>query len=180
MANQRKPRMKPGWERIRENGRFARDQAKPIAPQPVRHTKAYSQLRNAAMRLMRNLEKMMPAENSEDADGAAPPSLSPEFERLLGRSDGVIDGFNTLALLVIRLIDKERESRGTTKKASPTSSRLDDEELDQRIAAELDLIAERRGGERHLQEDPEKPEGETGGVLELGTPGAEGTASPAR
>jgi len=153
-------RRHPNWERARENGKFVRDPAKVVAdePHPTRHTTAYRQMRNMTLRLMRHLEKMMPPLDKEDADDLpgirADPAerpqekaekLHPAYERLLGRSDGVIDGFNTLALLVIRLSDKERESRGQAKKTDIDLPKIDEEELDRRIMAELDFIAQQRG-----------------------------------
>jgi len=144
------------------NGKFVRDPVRvTIAePHPTRHTTAYRQMRNMALRLMRHLERMMPPLEKEGADDgpanqtesaedraaeAKTETLDPAYERLLGRSDGVIDGFNTLALLVIRLSDKERESRGQAKKTSIDLPKIDEDELDQRIAAELDFIAQQRG-----------------------------------
>ena len=161
-APRQRTRRHPNWERARENGKFVRDPAKLAVaePHPTRHTTAYRQMRNMAIRLMRHLEKMMPPLDKDDVDG--PPAdqanpatdcvaeanidtLHPAYERLLGRSDGVIDGFNTLALLVIRLSDKERESRGQAQKTSIDLPKIDEDELDRRIAAELDFIAQQRG-----------------------------------
>jgi hypothetical protein len=160
-APRQRTRRHPNWERVRENGKFVRDPGKlAIAePHPTRHTTAYRQMRNMALRLMRHLERMMPplekdepddrAENQPESTDSASATkaevLHPAYERLLGRSDGVIDGFNTLALLVIRLSDKERESRGQPQKTSTDLPKIDEDELDRRIVAELDFIARRRG-----------------------------------
>jgi hypothetical protein len=136
--------VKPGWERARANGKFARDPAKAIAPQPVRHTRDYARLRNLAIRVAKHLERMLPPE-----EGAAPPEhpappLPPEYDRLLGRGAGIVDGVNTLSLLIMRLIEKERESRDPSKVAIFAFPTIDPDELDRRIAAGLDLIADQR------------------------------------
>jgi hypothetical protein len=161
-APRQRTRRHPNWERVRENGKFVRDPAKVtiMEPHPTRHTTAYRQMRNMAIRLMRHLEQMMPPlergradeppanqadPNKDCASEAKTETLHPAYERLLGRSDGVIDGFNTLALLVIRLSDKERESRGQAQKTSIDLPKIDEDELDRRIAAELDFIAQQRG-----------------------------------
>jgi hypothetical protein len=67
----------------------------------------------------------------------------PAEDRLLGRGDGLIDGFNALARTIVRIIDKERRI-AATKDANPEAAPLDPEELDRRIAAELARIAARR------------------------------------
>jgi len=163
--------------RKRVNGKFAADPDKEAEPYIHRHKTSYRRLRNAAMRLLKHLERMMPprekdqkatavrtkvgtalSDNTENAsgepekDGAATDSqdkkskeeLPPEYGRLLGRGDGVIDGFNTLAQLVIRLIDKERESRDPSQMVIINPPQIDEKEFDRRIEAELDFIAEQR------------------------------------
>jgi hypothetical protein len=82
---------------------------------------------------MRHLEEMMPPEKttgkitrqpdpaaSEPAE-AMPQTdtTAPEYDRLLSKGQGIIDAFETLGLLVIRLIDKERES---VEQANPAPS----------------------------------------------------------
>jgi hypothetical protein len=151
-------RRTPNWERVRENGKFARDPTKAMEaePHPTRHTAAYRRMRNMALRLLDHLEAMLPPleKNADDppelveALKAEIETLHPAYERLLGRSNGVIDGFNTLTLLVIRLSDKERESRGHAKRANIELPKIDEDELDRRILAELDFIARQRGSGR--------------------------------
>ena len=85
---------------------------------------------------------------------------APEIARLLGRNDGVIDGFAALAQLVIRLFDKEKEAREQAKSALP-GDEFDEEELDRRIAEELDRIAERRRAADGI-ESAERQDGEAG------------------
>jgi hypothetical protein len=147
----------PNWERVRENGKFVRDPTKTMEaePHPTRHTAAYRKLRNMALRLMDHLEEMLPPLDMtpdgppEPAEGRAEAeNLHPAYERLLGRSDGVIDGFNTLTLLVIRLSDKERESRGQAKRANIEPPKIDEDELDRRILAELDFLARQKSAAR--------------------------------
>jgi len=70
--------------------------------------------------------------------------LAPEFDRLLGGNDGIIDGLSKLAQLVIRLSDKERETRDAVEAEKRSVPEIDEQELDRRIQAELDLIAERK------------------------------------
>lgn len=181
-------RRKPIRERKRHNGKFAPDPDKEAEPYAIRHTTNYRRLRNAAMRLLKHLEHMMPppeteqtaaptdAEEAEthviEAEDSAPAEpngddevqaeqndseqkakkLDPAYERLLGRGDGIINGFNTLALLVMRLIEKERESRASAKaKATAPPPQIDETELDRQILEELDLIAQARGSEEDLQ-----------------------------
>jgi hypothetical protein len=164
-------RRTPNWERVRENGKFVRDPTKAMEaePHPTRHTAAYRRMRNMALRLLDHLEAMLPPLEKKTTDDPPEPAepvqdkpetegkavaeekadaekLHPAYERLLGRSDGVIDGFNTLTLLVIRLSDKERESRGQAKRIE--LPKIDEDELDRRILAELDFIARQRGSGR--------------------------------
>jgi hypothetical protein len=70
--------------------------------------------------------------------------LPPAYELLLGRNDGVVDGINTLGQLVIRLIDKERESCDSPEAASVSVPKAAYAELDKRLLAELDRIADQR------------------------------------
>jgi hypothetical protein len=85
---------------------------------------------------------------STQSDSAKPDSkganlLPAEFDRLLGRSDGIVDSLERLAKIVIRIIDKEREYSESAA-AYTNVPRMDEAELDRRIAAELDFIAEQR------------------------------------
>jgi hypothetical protein len=149
------------WERVRENGKFVRDPTKAVEaePHPTRYTAAYRRMRNMALRLLDHLEAMLPPLEKKTADDPPEPAepvqekpeaekLHPAYERLLGRSDGVIDGFNTLTLLVIRLSEKERESRGQANRGNINLPKIDEDELDRRILAELDFIARHRGTAR--------------------------------
>jgi len=111
--------------------------AKPSAAEDL------GRLRRITMLLAGRLEKMIPPTKKKDPP---PPKedLPPEYERLLGRNDGVVDGINTLGQLVIRLIDKERESCDPPEAAPVSVSKAAYAELDKRLLAELDRIAERR------------------------------------
>jgi orotate phosphoribosyltransferase-like protein len=82
--------------------------------------------------------------SAKKKDSPTPQELPQEYERLLGRNDGVVDGINTLGQLVIRLIDKERESCDSPEAAPVSVSKAAYAELDRRLVAELDRIAERR------------------------------------
>jgi len=71
--------------------------------------------------------------------------LPAEFDRLLGRTDGIVDSLERLAKIVIRVIDKEREYCESAAAATFIDvPRMAEAELDRRIAAELDFIAEQR------------------------------------
>ena len=98
-------------------------------------------LRRITMQLAGHLQKMIPPKKK---DPPAPQVLPPEYDRLLGRNDGVVDGINTLGQLVIRLIDKERESCDSPEAASVSVSKAAYAELDRRLVAELDRIAQQR------------------------------------
>ncbi len=140
-----------------EKGQFIPAPGAPKTPPKDKRLGDLVKLRALAMRLATHLQDMMPpVENrkkkkrrAKTADPATPlqdptpPKLPQAFERLLGRNDGVIDCFDTLVHLVIRIIDKEKETREPS--ASPFAfDENDEEELDRRIHAELDRIAERR------------------------------------
>jgi len=147
----------PGWERPRDNGQYTTDPDNPPRSQKKpKRTHEFAELRQVAMRLTHHLEKMMPplrARNQKDVlAGKVKPPLAPEYDRLLSHNDGVIDAFNTLALLVIRLHDKEKEHRDSSDLADPILDDSDEEELDREIAAELDRIAARQ---RAADSDPE-------------------------
>ena len=72
-------------------------------------------------------------------------AMAPEYDRLLSKGQGVIDAFETLGLLVIRLIDKERES---LEQANPGATapypKIDEADLDRRYREELDRICNPR------------------------------------
>ena len=106
-------------------------------------TEDLGKLRQITMQLAGHLQKMMPPAKKKEAEAPRPP-LPPEYDRLLGRGDGVVDGIHTLGQLVIRLIDKERESCDSSEAAPVSVPKVTYEELDQRILAELDIIADRR------------------------------------
>ena len=63
--------------------------------------------------------------------------------RLLGKSAGVIDGFDTLVEVIVRIIDRERQ--GQAASGNPSGDPIDEHALEQRIADELDRIAARGG-----------------------------------
>ena len=127
----------------------------------------YATLRGVAMRLIDHLEQSLPhleerppeeaagkageqkAESKEaKAEGGNGDEVigwtDADYQRLLGRNGCVIDSFKTLSDLIVRLIEVE----AATCTASPTATEFtedDEKELDRRIAAELDRLAERRG-----------------------------------
>lgn len=82
--------------------------------------------------------------------------LAAFYERLLGRQQSVINGFATLARLQIALSRRESEARDRVQTPESASLKLDGQELDRRITAELDRIAARKrsagGGEQCLPE----------------------------
>jgi len=92
-------------------------------------------------------DRAKPATAARDSKGAN--LLPPEFDRLLGRTDGIVDSLERPAKIVIRLIDKEREYCESAAAKAIDVPRMGEAELDRRIAAELDFIAEqRRSAER--------------------------------
>jgi hypothetical protein len=138
-------------------GRYVSDPAKP--PKRRKHAKAprtptaplaqpYAQCRGAALRLMKHLTEMMPPERKASrraGPGRAEP-LAPEYERLLSKGQGVIDAFETLGLLVVRLIDKEREVLDQATEGVAAYPRIDEADLDRRYREELDRICNPRAG----------------------------------
>lgn len=98
----------------------------------ARQRRDLASLRRRAMRLVSGLDRIARG-TAKDAD-----------DRLLGKSDGVIDGFNTLAQIIARIVDKERQSFGMAD-APAASTRHDEQGLERRIADELDRIASRGG-----------------------------------
>jgi hypothetical protein len=102
-------------------------------------------LRAICMGVARRIVEMMPTkEDPADPDSKGTNELPPAFDRLLGRNDGIVDSLERLAKVVIRLIDKEREYSESATATCIDVPRMDTPELDRRIAAELDFIAERR------------------------------------
>jgi hypothetical protein len=92
-------------------------------------------LRRLAMRLAARLDHV-------GEDGAlAPP------ERLLGKSDGIVDGFDALAQAIGRIVDKERQSFAAdlAQSSDPQGVPSDEQAIEHRIADELDRIAARGG-----------------------------------
>jgi len=89
-----------------------------------------------------------PSENSEKSDEAKRPEkpkwTPADYDRLLGRHGGVVDGFRTLADLILRLTELEQKRRAHPQ-SSPDFTEDDEEDLDRRIADELDRLAEQRG-----------------------------------
>jgi hypothetical protein len=156
----------PGWERPRDNGQFAGDPDNPPrSRKKPKRTHEFAELRQVAMRLTHHLVKMMPplrAPNQRDLlAGKVKPPLPPEYDRLLSHNDGVIDAFNTLAQLIIRLHDKEKEHHDPSDLADPLAEDIDEEELDREIAAELDSIAARQRAAEADPEDLSDDRGET-------------------
>ncbi len=94
-----------------------------------------AKLRLMAMKLVEGLDRIALGKAGEP-DG-----------HLLGKSDGVIDGFNTMAQIVSRLIDKERQTFNLADDQSATLT-ASEPGIDRRIADELDRIASRGGAPR--------------------------------
>ena len=67
--------------------------------------------------------------------------MTEESARLLGKSDGVIDGFDTLVEAVVRIVDLERQARSGADGAALNP--IDEQALEQRIADELDRVSAR-------------------------------------
>jgi hypothetical protein len=87
-------------------------------------------------------------ENAEKGKEPEKPKwTAADYDRLLGRHGGVVDSFRTLADLILRLTELEQKRFGTSQ-FSPTFTEDDEEDLDRRIADELDRLAERRGSAR--------------------------------
>lgn len=104
--------------------------------------KDLGRLRRITMQLAGRLQKMIPSTTKKASQPQQDPP--PDYERLLGRNDGVVDGINTLGQLVIRLIDKERESCDSAEAAPVSLPKAAYAELDRQLIAELDRVAERR------------------------------------
>jgi hypothetical protein len=100
-------------------------------------------LRAIVMGFAQRMVEMMP-KNPADPNSKDTAVLPPEFDRLLGRNDGIVDSLERLAKVVIRLIDKEREYSESAAAICIDVPRMDTPELDRGIAAELDFITERR------------------------------------
>jgi hypothetical protein len=101
-------------------------------------------LRGLAMRIAIRIEEMLPKSAAVATDGKGANVLPEEFDRLLGRNDGIVDSLERLARVVVRLIDKEREYSESAAATFIDVPRMDEAELDRRIAAELDFIADQR------------------------------------
>jgi hypothetical protein len=83
------------------------------------------------------------AEQAEPGDCRKKPAKPPPlYDRLLGKSDGVIDGFTALAQVVVRIVDQERQ--GLDFAAAPDLPEQDEQALGHRITAELARLAARR------------------------------------
>jgi hypothetical protein len=145
-------------------GQYARAAGKPRKP-PRRPSgkRTYGLLRGVAMRLIRHLENALPplkqtdgqdaaiedkvageeiaAQQNESDQAAKRPPLN--YDRLLGRNDGVVDGFKTLAELIVRLFEMEH-GRLDAANSDFEFNELDEEELDRRLTAELDRLARNR------------------------------------
>jgi len=141
----------PNRPPTRKTSRSKKARRPPAPPPTAPQAGAYAQYRDAALRLMRHLQEMMPPETKpgarkkQAAESAKSEVPSLQHERLLSKGQGVIDAFETLGLLVIRLIDKERESlEHANPQAVPTAPYIDEVELDRRYREELDRICRRR------------------------------------
>ena len=103
------------------------------------------QLRGIAMAVAIRILEMLPKnETTAKPDDKGANLLPAEFDRLLGRTDGIVDSLERLAKIVIRVIDKEREYCESAAANFIDVPRMGEAELDRRIAAELDFIAEQR------------------------------------
>jgi hypothetical protein len=103
------------------------------------------QLRAIAMAIATRILEMLPQpETAAKPDGKGANLLPAEFDRLLGRTDGIVDSLERLAKVVIRVIDKEREYSESVATNCIDVPRMAEAELDRRIAAELDFIADQR------------------------------------
>ncbi len=80
------------------------------------------------------------------ANGGTP---DPADDKLLGRIRGVIDGLNTLSLIVTRVIDRERKPFGDAQ-PDDTEPTMNGREIERCIIDQLDrlLAAEREAGVR--------------------------------
>ena len=143
-----------------DNGRFAR-----VAPRKknrkVNGRKTLGSLRGVAFRLIVHLENSLPnktppkcvaarkgtAVKTVARDGSSTVKVewtAADYDRLLGRNGGVIESFKTLADLILRLFEMERDPVDNARPA-PDFTEDDEEDLDRRIADELDRLAERQG-----------------------------------
>jgi hypothetical protein len=103
------------------------------------------QLRAVAMGIAASIVEIMPKNEDAAEPGSKGTDVMPAaFDRLLGRNDGIVDSLERLAKIVIRLIDKEREYSESAAATCIDVPRMDTPELDRRIAAELDFIADQR------------------------------------
>jgi hypothetical protein len=146
----------------------ARPQA-PAKPLTAEDKRAIQELRGLLMRAARHLGEMMPPEQDQQSAAkaeiqpegqakgqASEPEkpiepLSPLYARLLAGHEGVIDGLVLITKMMIKLILMEGAARDRIQQQPPVqpSDRAQDQddeeqELDRRITAELDLIAARK------------------------------------
>jgi hypothetical protein len=135
----------------RVRGRFAPDPSKPPKkPSPPRQVQNLAALRTMAMRLCLMLEALTPElERRKKRGRARLAALDPaeaarpmpvEIERLLGKAGGVIDAFATLAQVVVRIVEQERQNVPQPAR----NLKQNEEPLGVRITAELDRLAARR------------------------------------
>ncbi len=98
-----------------------------------------------------------------------------EANRLLGKNDGLIDGFNSLSAALARVLDRAPDPNSNMGGAIP-----DDQEIHQRIAAELDRIAARARAHGNDSENCTDAGGTPATILHVGAlesplgPGAAG------
>jgi hypothetical protein len=163
----------PCLDRPRENGRFTPDPSKPPKRKrenrPKQHTPKslllIQKLYDVTMCVANVIQQMMTPPEAEADDSAQqedgkpqkakpekakaekakpkPPRLPPDYARVIRPNDGVVDGLDTLVQLVIRLHDKEREIGVLSETDDERDSQALEDDLDQRIAEELDRIAAR-------------------------------------
>ena len=127
----------------------------------VKGRKTLGALRGVALRLIEQLENSLPnskrpprgaaakkAAQKAAAQGQSPvpevPWTAADYNRLFGRNGGVVDNFKTLADLIVRLYDMERDPVDDSRSQFDFTE-FDEEDLDWRITDELDRLAERRG-----------------------------------
>jgi hypothetical protein len=122
-----------------------------LAVPPVTQNDQLSILRDLALRLVDDLNRIAAGETHVD-DAKDYDSV------LLRKGDGVIDGLNKLSQILVRIAGKGRHSAGDAENADAAANAnsananavppLDKAELERRIAAEVDRIAAARGEDR--------------------------------
>jgi hypothetical protein len=110
----------------------ARRRLAPIADLAQQQRQELAAIRERAMRLLARLDRIAEGDGKPDETDAG----------LLGKG-GVIDGLNTVSLILTRVIDRERKSFGGDQ-PSTTDPIADEQEIERRILAELDRIAARQ------------------------------------